>query len=41
MTTYKVSGIVSPGYEPVKELFEDYFKKGWEEHSQVYRSLYN
>jgi len=35
MAGYKVSGTVSPGYEPVKALFEEHFRKGWEEHAQV------
>jgi len=35
MAGYKICGTVAPGYEPVKALLEDYFKQGWEEHSQV------
>ena len=34
-TTYKVDGMVAPGYESVKEMFEDNFKKGREKNSQL------
>ena len=32
---YVISGKVSAGYEPVKEMFEKNFQDGTEEHSQL------